>query len=617
MNPPLWFANLLAYCLQLTALVLAGAALAAVFRLRAPRVLLAYWQGLLAACLLLPLLQPWQAIPVPTAAPGGSVSISFRVAAGSEVEGHTSLFPLILGVLLAGMLLRLGWLALGLRKLQAIRRTAQALDPLPAWIPELGSRLGVSPAWFCAPEVEGPATFGIHPPSVLLPQRFFALSPPFQRAIAGHEMLHVARRDWIHNMAEELVLTIYWFHPAVAWVVNRIRLSREQVVDEEVVRLISARQPYVRALLEIATGGTGPAWGAAPTFLKERQLASRIELLVKEVTMSKLRIVLSVSAMTGLLILAGGASIWAFPLRAPAPAPVPAAEAPAPAADSDLKLVSRVNPVYPAEAKKAGIQGIVVLRATIAKDGTVSDLKVVSGDPQLADSALNAVRQWRYAPLEKSVITDVRVNYTLADGGGTPPAPTVAKEGEEATEGTIQPIKQIQPTYPQLAKAGGIQGIVVLRATIEKDGSVSNLEVVRGHPLLVKAAIDAVRQWRYPADNAGTTDVTLNFTLEKDSAPAANSQPLETGETRPIPIFKPDPPYTKEAKAAKLQGTVVLRIGIGADGTVSDAKVVKSLDPGLDASAVKTVMTWKFHPATKDGKPVPVKSTIEINFKFY
>jgi uncharacterized membrane protein len=60
MNPPLWFANLVSYCLQVVWAVLAATALAAAFRLRAPRALLAFWQGVLAACLMLPLLQPWR-----------------------------------------------------------------------------------------------------------------------------------------------------------------------------------------------------------------------------------------------------------------------------------------------------------------------------------------------------------------------------------------------------------------------------------------------------------------------------------------------------------------------------------------------------------------------------
>jgi protein TonB len=49
-------------------------------------------------------------------------------------------------------------------------------------------------------------------------------------------------------------------------------------------------------------------------------------------------------------------------------------------------------------AKRAGVQGDVVLRAVIAKDGTVQDVRIVSGNPMLADAAVQAVRQWRYQP---------------------------------------------------------------------------------------------------------------------------------------------------------------------------------------------------------------------------
>ena len=209
MNPPLWFANFLSYCLQVLLLVLAGTALPGLFRLRAPRVLLAYWQGLLVLCLVLPLVQPWRSPAVDSSIAEGAVSISFQGAQAGAADLHAWLYPLIAGVLLAGMLVRLGWLALGLRRLRAIRRAARVFDPLPGRLHELESRLGVSPAWYLSPEMESPATFGIRPPSILLPERFPTLNLAFQRAIAGHELLHVARRDWILNLAEELILTVY------------------------------------------------------------------------------------------------------------------------------------------------------------------------------------------------------------------------------------------------------------------------------------------------------------------------------------------------------------------------------------------------------------------------
>jgi len=58
-------------------------------------------------------------------------------------------------------------------------------------------------------------------------------------------------------------------------------------------------------------------------------------------------------------------------------------------------------------------------------------------------------------------------------------------------------IDRIQPVYPPIAKAAHVQGKVILSATISKEGAIENLQVVSGHPMLVKAAMEAVKQWRY------------------------------------------------------------------------------------------------------------------------
>ena len=88
--------------------------------------------------------------------------------------------------------------------------------------------------------------------------------------------------------------------------------------------------------------------------------------------------------------------------------------------------------------------------------------------------------------------------------------------------GQVQAAKswhQPQPVYPPLARQARIQGKVVLHAIIDKDGRVSQLEVVSGHPLLVQAALDAVKQWRYqPTMLNGEpvevdTTITVNFVL--------------------------------------------------------------------------------------------------------
>ena len=87
---------------------------------------------------------------------------------------------------------------------------------------------------------------------------------------------------------------------------------------------------------------------------------------------------------------------------------------------AEANLVKKVQPVYPASAKSAKIQGTVELEVKISKEGVPEDLRVVSSpSDDLAQSALDGVRQWRYRPTllngqPVAIITDVIVNYTLS-----------------------------------------------------------------------------------------------------------------------------------------------------------------------------------------------------------
>jgi protein TonB len=83
------------------------------------------------------------------------------------------------------------------------------------------------------------------------------------------------------------------------------------------------------------------------------------------------------------------------------------------------KLVQQPKPVYPPLAKQARIQGVVKLHALISKEGTIEDLKVISGHPLLVPSALEAVKRWVYQPTllngePVGVDTEIDVNFTLS-----------------------------------------------------------------------------------------------------------------------------------------------------------------------------------------------------------
>src|SRR5271168_4550520 len=95
--------------------------------------------------------------------------------------------------------------------------------------------------------------------------------------------------------------------------------------------------------------------------------------------------------------------------------------------------------------------------------------------------------------------------------------PQRVRVSQGVTQGLL--IRKIQPNYPPLARQARIQGSVLLQAEISKDGSIENLHLISGHPMLAPAAIEAVKQWKYkPYILNGEpveveTQITVNFTL--------------------------------------------------------------------------------------------------------
>jgi periplasmic protein TonB len=100
-------------------------------------------------------------------------------------------------------------------------------------------------------------------------------------------------------------------------------------------------------------------------------------------------------------------------------------------------------------------------------------------------------------------------------GSGPPPPPKPA-QARIRVGGNVQAAKmlrQIQPMYPQIAKTAHVQGTVILHAIISKDGSVQELQYVSGPPLLMKSAMDAVRQWRYQPTLLNGEPVEVDTTI--------------------------------------------------------------------------------------------------------
>jgi TonB family protein len=111
----------------------------------------------------------------------------------------------------------------------------------------------------------------------------------------------------------------------------------------------------------------------------------------------------------------------------------------------------------------------------------------------------------------------------------------------------------------------------------------------------------------------GGTARALPTAVRPTSGP--NVYRVGAGVTPPKLLQKVEPEYTIEARAARYQGTVLVSVEIGPDGLARNMEVIRGLGLGLDEKAMYAIGQWKFQPGTKDGQPVAVLATVEVNFK--
>ena len=188
-------------------------------------------------------------------------------------------------------------------------------------------------------------------------------------------------------------------------------------------------------------------------------------------------------------------------------------------------LAFKVDPVYPQEAKAAGVQGVVVLHAVISNTGTIQALQVVSGPPELATSAMEAVRQWKYKPYllngePTAVETTININYTFGDTTEQPEqsAATDAITGLRKIGGSVSTpimIYQVEPEMTQESKKARLTGIVLLSLIVDTQGMPQNVHVLRGLDMgLDEKAVKAVKQYKFKPAMEDGKPVPVELNLE-------------------------------------------------------------------------------------------------------
>jgi len=615
--------NLAVYCLQVTILVAIGGLLPFAGRLQNVRARLAWWQALLGVCLLLPLIEPWKQTIIRT-----SIEFSTRAAGAIPAPDAPAPAPfpweMVLALIAVGIVLRLAWLALGVYRLRVY------LDRATLYSCPLARRMEVHAYVGLSPDVNSPVTFGVRRPVILFPSRFANMDPVMQETIACHELLHVERRDWLFTVAEELVRAVLWFHPAIWWLLGEIQLTREQVVDNQVVRLTQSREHYLNALLAIASTRARLDLAPAPLFLRKRHLSQRIAQILKEVTMSRTRIAASFAGISSILLLAGWFMVRALPLEAAPQIGSARSDSPGVSVEqAEANLLHRAPVDYPPEARAKGIHGTVLLEVEIDETGAVSDARVLSGPQELRRAALQSVLQWHYArtmPLPAKTQVSIKFDLTAPPLPPTPPAtrrtpaPAVRLPEPSTTQPPILRVIDLGSLPEALQKD--------LREKLSKhEGSPLTSEVMQQ---IARTIDDADKHLHLSVIRTAEGTATLKLSLDTPAPPAsiysreapavsaaATSSPqrIRVGgnvqQSMLIEQFRPV--YPPMAKQARIQGVVRFNAIIARDGTVANLEVLTG-HPLLVPAALEAVRQWVYKPTLLNGEPVEVITQIDVNF---
>jgi TonB family protein len=607
--------DLVIYAAQVALVAAAAALIVALARLRTPRAKLLFWHSAIAACLLLPMLRPWKTDVAQSVVTVTATVISTHPAAPHSAWSLPSFAAILLGMVALGVAVRLIWLVAGLWRLRRLRLHSLPFEAQGPWNLEADLRI--------CDRVSSPVTFGYRDPVVLLPPRFSELTAEVQEAILWHEMFHVWRRDWAWTLAEEIVRAIFWFNPAIWWMLGEAQLAREQTVDRMVIDATGARERYLDALLAIAGAPARLDLAPAPLFLKRRHLKQRVVSIVREVRMSKARLVSTFAASAAMLAGVCWMITGALPLTA---APQNVNDAPGvTVATGSTPLIHRSPVRYPAEAIAKGVQGSVTVQAKLGSDGSVVDASVVSGPDELRKAALESVLNWHFDRSAAGGSQQVSISFTLPpQSAGIPGAPAPVAVMPALANSEPKSIRSIvvaglseEAQRELLAQLPFHEGDTMSSADLAKLTSAvrsfdSHLMVSLGDfPSGLDIRIRPQTSSAVPGGVVSPFSGTAPLPGVSVAPPAAIRVGGNVQQANLITQIRPV--YPPEAKAARVQGRVRFEATIGPDGHVQNLKVLSG-PPLLVDSALEAVKQWVYKPTLLNGQPVTVLTVVDVNY---
>lgn len=470
-----------------------------------------------------------------------------------------------------------------------------------------------------------PMTFGVMRPAVLLPADA-GWTPERLRCVLLHELAHVRRGDVATHLLARTALALYWWNPLAWYAWRQFLKERERATDDLVLHAGARASEYAGHLLEVARGlqpAPATAW-AAIAMARRSELESRLVAILDsrvDRTPSRRRSAAAAAA----LAVAVAAPFAAMQAQDPALPPELDATLRAAQSQHNPQLLDNAALAYEKlgryDVARRLLEDSLGIREQVSGSNSapfaaglvhLGDLAV--GHRQLAEAGEFYTRAVSLGDRPEVAPALLFLAMQAFDGGDRVAAEglfervlNVQRHGEDAGR-ALQWLAVLRQSTPgREAEAESLYQ----RALAELDpSSGASLNAVMNYERFLRSQNRAAEadQLAARAQKAGT----------RREAAVSSSGVYRVGGpiSSPSLLYKVEPAYTEAARTGKIAGTVVLYVEVQPDGIVGpNIRVMRSLDPGLDEQAIAAVKRWKFRPGRKDGVPVPVAATIEVNFR--
>ncbi len=543
------------------------------------------------------------------------------------------LFPMLIWA--AGFVIGVAQMAAAGRAIAGARRRARFHPAQPESV-ALAEAVGVGHAVDVleAPAGSMPMTCGLFRPAIFLPADAGAWDAERRRVVLLHELAHVRRGDAGAHILARLALALHWWNP-LAWLAWRESLKeRERAADDMVLLAGERASAYAGHLLEAARAlkSKPPMAWAALAMARRSQLEGRL-LAILDPCVPR-NSVARVSALAAALL----AIVTVAPFAA-----MRAQDQPSPQLTSplDVEYTIRAATDYAtldqaarqfARQKEYGsaqklLEAALQLREKIAgrqsaeyvegliKLGHLARLRkqdaeasafyqqavaAVAGKPEAA----RPLTSLGVMLLDEKDYAQARDYFQRAqaadpDHRGMPltwTALTYAREDGAAAQAESAFQQAMAAEDP--ASADAATTLELYAVFLKLQGRDSESDAVQEKAVSIRKSLGAQNQTETKAPSAGSGVYKVG-----------------NGTSAPSVLIKGEPEYSEDARVAKYQGRVVLSVEIGTDGAPHNIRIVRGLGLGLNETAIDAVSQWKFKPGMKDGVPVTVAATIEVNFR--